>query len=163
MFSSSKNESKGIEDINRHRLNHKPWRLEKREREKEREREREREKERERERKRRKKREEKRDEEEQGKKEKREREDRKREKEKIIERKKRKKEKRHTYSIGIVTKPRVTTKEKLNSGMMVVTRWTKCHWNDETTRVRQLRCSVICSVAFEASSGLVRDRATESR
>ena len=27
MFSSSKNESKGIEDINRHRLNHKPWRL----------------------------------------------------------------------------------------------------------------------------------------
>ena len=27
MFSSSKNESKGIEDINRHRLNHKPCRL----------------------------------------------------------------------------------------------------------------------------------------
>ena len=35
-------------------------------------------------------------------------------------------------SIGIVTKPRVTTKEKLNSGMMVVTRWTKCHGNDES-------------------------------
>ena len=27
MFSSSKNDSKSIEDINRHRLNHKPWRL----------------------------------------------------------------------------------------------------------------------------------------
>ena len=63
-------------------------------------------------------------------------------------------------SIGIVTTPRVTTKEKLNSGMMVVTRWTKCHGNDETARVRQSR---MCRVAFEASSGLDRAQASESR
>ena len=66
-------------------------------------------------------------------------------------------------SIGIVTKPRVTTKEKLNSGMTVVVRWTKCHGNDETARVRQPRCSVMCSVALEARSGLGRDRVSESR
>ena len=58
-------------------------------------------------------------------------------------------------------KPRVTTKEKLNSGM-VVTRWTKCHGDDETARVRQSRCSVVCRVAFEAS-GLDQDRVPESR
>ena len=28
-------------------------------------------------------------------------------------------------SIGVVTKPRVTMKEKLNSGLMVVTQWTR--------------------------------------
>ena len=66
-------------------------------------------------------------------------------------------------SIGIVTKPRVTTKEKLDSGMMVVTRWTKCHGNDETARVRQSKCSVMCRVAFEASGGLDRDQVSESR
>ena len=54
-------------------------------------------------------------------------------------------------SIGIVTKPRVTMKEKLNGGMTVVTQWTRCHGNDETARVRRSRCSVVCRVAFEAS------------
>ena len=54
-------------------------------------------------------------------------------------------------SIGIVTKPRVTMKEKLNGGMMVVTQWTRCHGNDETARVHRLKCSARCRVAFEAS------------
>ena len=53
--------------------------------------------------------------------------------------------------LSTVAKPRVTMKEKLNGGLMVVTQWTRCHGNDETARVHRLKCSGRCRVASEAS------------
>ena len=50
-------------------------------------------------------------------------------------------------------------REKLNSGLMVVTQWRRCHGDDETARVHRVRCRVVFSGEFEARSGLDRDRA----
>ena len=46
-----------------------------------------------------------------------------------------------------MTEPQVTMREKLTSGLMVVTQWTSCHGNDETAKVHRVRCGV----AIEAS------------
>ena len=54
-------------------------------------------------------------------------------------------------SIGIVTKPRVTMKEKRNSGLVVVSQSKRCHENDDIARVHRVRCSVRCRVAIGAS------------
>ena len=57
----------------------------------------------------------------------------------------------HPSSIGIVTKPRVTMKDKRNSGLVVVSQSTRCHENDEIARVHRVRCSGRCRFAIEAS------------
>ena len=46
-----------------------------------------------------------------------------------------------------MTEPQVTMREKLTSGLMVVTQWRSFHGNDETAKVHRVRCGL----AIEAS------------